>query len=106
MAVATASPLIDWLVRLGGFFCELETVEKLLDSEQTEAGESWNPGDKASSWTGKRNLVSHKSLSGITQLKVFFFVVFVLFVCFFSYTGNIIKAAIFFLINLIGESYN
>lgn len=47
------SPLVDRLVRFVDFLVGLETVEKLLDSEQTETGESSNGGDRASSWKEK-----------------------------------------------------
>lgn len=47
------SPLVDRLVRFVDFLIGLETVEKLLDSEQTETGESCNAGDRASSWKEK-----------------------------------------------------
>lgn len=45
-----ASPLVDRLVRFVVFLVGLEIAEKLLDSEQTETGESCNAGERASSW--------------------------------------------------------
>lgn len=50
------SPREDRLVRFVDFLVGLDTVEKLLDSEQTETGESCNAGDRASSWKEKKIL--------------------------------------------------
>lgn len=49
-----ASPLVGWLVLFGAFLVGVETTEKLLDSVQTEKGDSSNSGDRASSWKGKQ----------------------------------------------------
>lgn len=66
----TVSPRVAWLVLFGAFLAGVEIAEKLLDSEQTDTGESCDCGDRASSWMGKQRRGSIIWTSAALTLKI------------------------------------
>lgn len=59
MVVETALPRVFWLVLFEAFLDGGAISERPLDSEQTETGEGWNCGEKASSWMRKQRILQY-----------------------------------------------